>query len=111
MAGICTLEVRAQVPGAVQSQPLLNQQVLITDGPTAVAPGTLEIGDLNQISSFELRLKQETLGILSLCPAPAASFTTEGGFKPPADFPWSAAADEELTERLNRLLDGRSKSE
>ena len=39
--------------------------------------------------------------------APTAAFTSEGGFKAPQEFLWSAAAEEEMTERLNRLLDGR----
>ena len=52
--------------------------------------------------------KGEVLGVLSLCPAPAASFTAEGGFKPPEDFTWSAAAEEELNDRLTKLLEDRS---
>jgi len=46
--------------------------------------------------------------VLSLSPAPAATFTNEGGFKAPQDFTWSAAAEEEMTERLNRLFEGRN---
>jgi hypothetical protein len=107
MAGMCRLQVRAQVPGSVNPPLLLEEEVLITDGPTVFAPGTLDVADLNQVSGFELRLKNTSLGILSLCPAPAASFTVEGGFKPPQEFSWTAAAEEELNERLGRLLDGR----
>jgi hypothetical protein len=83
--------------------------VLVTDGPTVVAPGTIDVADLRQVSSFELRLKETALGVLSLCPAPTANFTNEGGYKAPPDFTWSAAADEELAERLGKLLDGRGK--
>ena len=36
--------------------------------------------------------------MLSLCPAPTAAFTSEGGFKPPHDFTWSAAAEEEMND-------------
>jgi hypothetical protein len=111
MAGVCKLQVAAQVPGAVQPPLLLEQEVLITDGPTMVAPGTLDAADLAQVSGFELTLRGQSLGVLSLCPAPTASFTSEGGFKPPHDFTWSAAAEEEMTERLNRLLEGRGKGE
>jgi hypothetical protein len=103
--------VAAQVPGAVQPPLLLEQEVLITDGPTMVAPGTLDAADLHQVSGFELSVRGRALGVLSLCPAPAASFTGEGGFKPPHEFTWSAAAEEEMTERLNRLLEGRNKGE
>ena len=66
--------------------------------------------ELSQVTSFELSLRGETLGVLPMCPAPIASFTAEGGFKPPADFSWSAAAEEELAERLNRLFEGRGKN-
>jgi hypothetical protein len=116
MAGHCQLQVAAQVPGAVRPPLLLEQEVLITDGPTMVAPGTLDAADLAQVSGFELSLRRPTgggpvLGVLSLCPAPTATFTSEGGFKPPHDFTWSAAAEEEMNERLNRLLEGRNKPE
>jgi len=106
MAGLCELQVRAQVPGSVQPPLLMEQTVLITDGPTAFAPGTLDTNEIGQISGFELWLKGQPLGVLSLCPAPTATFTAEGGFKAPHDFAWSPAAEEELTERLNRLIEG-----
>ena len=111
MAGLCPLRVAAQVPGAVRPPLLLEQEVLITDGPTMVAPGTLDTADLGQVTGFEVSVKGRMLGVLSLCPAPTAAFTSEGGFKAPHDFTWTAAAEEEMTERLNRLLEGKSKGE
>ncbi len=105
MAGLCEMDVRAQVTDAVQPPLLLAAQVLITDGPTLFAPGTLDAADLRHVTGFELRLRGHVLGNVSLCPAPMATFTSEGGFKPPPDFPWSVAADDELGERLGRLLD------
>jgi hypothetical protein len=111
MAGLAALRVRAQVAGAVQPPLLQEQEVLITDGPTVVAPGTLDVADLSQVSAFELSYKGGMLGVLSLCPAPTANFTNEGGFKTPNEFTWTAAADEELNERLGRLLEGRGKGE
>ena len=84
----------------------MEADALITDGPTAFAPGTVDVADVAQLSAFELTLKGQSLGVLSLCPAPTAAFTAEGGFKPPHDYSWSAAAEEELTDRLNRLLEG-----
>jgi hypothetical protein len=107
MAGLCRLQVSAQVPGAVQPPVLLQQQVRITDGPTMVAPGTLDARDLEQVTGFEVSVAGVSLGTLSLCPAPAASFTGEGGFRPPPDYTWNAAADEEMNERLNRLIEGQ----
>jgi hypothetical protein len=47
------------------------------------------------------------LGVPSLCPVPTANFTAEGGFKAPTGFAWTPTADEELSERLSKLLDGR----
>jgi hypothetical protein len=107
MAGICQLQVRTQVPGAVQPPLLVEEEVLITDGPTMFAPGTVVAGDLGQVTAFELRAKGKQLGTLSLSPAPAATFTNEGGFKSCHEFPWSAAAEDELTDRLARLTESR----
>jgi hypothetical protein len=108
MAGLCQLQVRVQVAGAVQAPVVLEQVVLITDGPTMVAPGTLDVADLVQVSAFELQVKGTSLGTLSTSPIPVANFTGEGGFKASADYAWTAAADEELNERLTRLLEERS---
>ncbi len=111
MAGLCSLRMAAQVPGAVQPPLLQEQEILITDGPAMAAPGTLDVSDLAQVSGFEVSVKGRLLGVLSLCPAPTAAFTSEGGFKPPPEFTWTAAAEEEMTERLNRLLEGKCKGE
>ncbi|MBY0524899.1 MAG: hypothetical protein K2R98_15955 [Gemmataceae bacterium] len=106
MAGICNLSVSAQ-GGKSRSQPLLlEQDILVSDGPTMFAPGTVQARDLHDVSAFELKLKAKVLGVLSLCPAPTASFTSEGGFKAPDEFLWSAAAEEELNDRLGKLLEG-----
>jgi len=110
MAGLVPLRVTAQVPGAVQPPMLVEQDVLVSDGPTMFAPGTLDAADLAQASGFEVRLKNKVLGVLSLCPAPAAAFTSEGSFKAPDDFAWTAAAEEELNDRLGKLLDGPANS-
>ncbi len=107
MAGVCRLHVRAQVTGAVQPPVLEEQEVLITDGPTPVAPGTADAADLRQVSAFELCVKGKVLHTLTLCPAPTAVFTGEGGFKGPQEFTWSTAAEEELNDRLNKLIEGR----
>ena len=104
MAGLCPLTVRVQIPDAEQPPVLLEQEVLITDGPTVVAPGTVDGVELSRVTAFELRVKEQTLGLMSMSPIPAANFTSEGAFRAPPDFSWSAAAEDELTERLNRLL-------
>lgn len=107
MAGLCTLQTRALVPGAVQPPLLTEQEVLVTDGPTPFVPGTLDLADLQQVTGFELCLNGRALGLLPMTPAPSAHFTTEGGFKPPPTFTWSTAAEDQLAERLSRLMDGR----
>lgn len=40
--------------------------------------------------------------------APEARFTCEGGFEQPEPYAWTPAAEEEMTDRLTRLLDGSS---
>jgi hypothetical protein len=56
-------------------------------------------------------LKGRSLCLLPLSPAPAAGFTGEGGFKAPPEYTWSHAADEELNERLSRLLEEKFKQD
>jgi hypothetical protein len=107
MAGLCQAQVLAVVPGAVQPPLLLEQEVLVSDGPAVVAPGTLDAGDLAQVSGFDLRVAGTSLGMLPLCPVPAATFTSEGSFQAPPDYTWTSAAEEEMNDRLNRLLEGR----
>ena len=106
MAGLVKLQVHAQIPGAIRPPLMLEHTALVTDGPTPFAPGTLEAADLAQVATFELRQRSDVLGVLSLCPVPTATFTSEGGFKAPTEFAWTPTADEELTERLSKLMDG-----
>jgi hypothetical protein len=105
MAGLVQLQVHATVPGSVQPPLLRDQELLITDGPTMFAPGTLDVSELVQASAFELRAGARLLGTVALSPVPLTQFTAEGGFRPPPDFMWTAAADEQLSERLARLMD------
>jgi hypothetical protein len=104
IAGLCHLEVVACVPGSMQMPVLLAQDLLITDGPTVFAPGTIDAAELAQVNAFELRLNGRSLGSLPLRPVPQATFTSEGGFIPPGEFVWTSAAEEELNERLARLM-------
>lgn len=108
MAGLCDLEVRAVARDSSQPTTLFQEEMLLTDGPTPFAPGTLSIQDLDGLTGFELRARERTLGILPLTPAPMATFSSEGGFQPPAEFLWSPAADDQLNEKLGRLLGGRA---
>jgi len=105
MAGLCTFKVTAQLGGDKKPPLMLEQEALITDGPTMFAPGTVPADELDRVGAFELRLKRTLLGSISLCPSPAATFNAEGGFKAPDDYLWSAGAEEELNERLGKLID------
>jgi hypothetical protein len=105
MAGVCKLQAHVQVAGAVQPPMLTEQDVLVTDGPTPFAPGTLDAADLERVAGFELRVRGRSLGALPLAAAPTAAFNSEGGYKPPPEFAWSAAAEDQLSERLSRLLE------
>jgi hypothetical protein len=107
MAGICTLQTRAQMVNSAQGPALQEQEVLVTDGPAVVAPGTVSADDIARICAFELKNRHDSLGILPLSPVPAALFTSEGGFKVPQEYSWSINADDELNDRLARLLDGK----
>jgi hypothetical protein len=104
MAGACVLTTVALVAGAVRPPLLQEQRVLITDGPALVAPGTLDATDLPYASGFELRTPAGVLGLLPLSPAPTAAIDGEGGFRPPPDYAWTPAAEEEMQDRLNRLF-------
>jgi hypothetical protein len=105
MAGWCRCQLRVLLPGGVAWPSTLDQEILVTDGPTMVAPGTWDVNDLPHFHAFELLCAGESLAVLPLHPAPVASFTGEGGFQEPPEFSWSLAADEELSERLDRLWD------
>ena len=106
MAGLCRLQVHASVSGDARSSLLMEQDVLVTDGPTVFAPGTVDVNELGRVSGFELRHKARLLGTASLSPVPTAVLNAEGGFKPPPEFSWTNAADDELAERLSRLMNG-----
>jgi hypothetical protein len=108
MAGVAEFEIGVQVPGVDRSPTVLEQSVLITDGPTPVAPGLIPMSELKHASAFELRVKGRVLGVLPLSPVPSATFTAEGGYKAPPEFAWSAAAEDELSERLARLMGAQS---
>lgn len=106
MAGVCRLQIHVAVSGDSRSTPLMEQDMLVTDGPTVYAPGMIEVSDLGRVSGFELRYKNRTLGVASLSPVPTAALNAEGGFKPPPEFAWTTSADDELSERLARLMNG-----
>ena len=110
MAAIAQFNLIQQAPGVEPFLHKTSQSVLITDGPTPVVSELVSIEDLKRVSAFELQIANRTLGVLPLSPVPTATVTSEGGFKPPPEFTWTTTAEDELSERLARLM-GVPKSE
>ncbi len=79
-------------------------ELLVTDGPMPFLPVTLSAAELDRIKHFTLDSNGTPLGNLPLTPTPQAGFTAEGGFAPLDDFLWSPAAEEQLQDRLGKLL-------
>src|SRR5262249_25774148 len=110
MAGLCALQVYAQVPEKRRLAPRndavapLEYGVLISDGPRPVAPGRFPAAELAGIDGFALRLGKRVLGVVPLAATPLAKFDTEGGFQAADTFLWNDVAEQELQERLNRLV-------
>jgi hypothetical protein len=65
----------------------------------------LDAKELSRFAAFELRSREIALGVLSLRPSPTANFTPEGGFAAPPEFAWTPTAEDELTDRLGKLMD------
>jgi hypothetical protein len=107
MAAVCPMRVGAHLAGGLQTPVLLEQEMLVTDGPSAFVPGTLEVAEVAQMTAFELRVGKRVLGALPLTPAPMAQFNAEGGFTPPPEYSWSSVAEDQLQEKLAKLFDTR----
>jgi hypothetical protein len=103
--GEVELRIHFKTPGKPPQK--YSHEVLISDGPCLFLPGTLGPRELEDVSAFELLSRGQPLGFLSTRPAPAAQFTSEGGFRAPEEYAWSSAADEELTDRLGKLMELR----
>jgi hypothetical protein len=103
-AGLVQLEVYSQIIGQSQPGVTLSGEVLVSDGPSPFVPGVIDGGEAQSLAGFQLHYRSRLLGMLSVRPMPEAKFTAEGGFIPPPEFLWNPLADEELTERLARLL-------
>ena len=104
MAGIAQFTLRA-LAGNVITTRAIKEDALVTDGPTPIVLGVVSARELDNIKHFTLEIGDTILGNLPLVPAPKAEFNAEGGFAPLDDFLWSAAAEEQLNERLGKLLD------
>ncbi|MBI3822059.1 MAG: hypothetical protein HY289_05185 [Planctomycetes bacterium] len=105
MAGLVPFTMRALV-GDVVTTTGIEEKALITDGPTPIVLGVISAEALGRTKHFTLDAALTSLGNLSVLTAPIADFTAEGGFAPMDDYLWSPAAEEQLNERLGKLLDG-----
>lgn len=104
MAATCTVQIRIQASDGTPVPAPWQQDLLITEGPTPMAPGTIAARDVEEVRGFEVRVGSRLLGVLPLTASPTASFNSEGGFRAPEQFLWNEFADQEFHERLNRLL-------
>jgi hypothetical protein len=104
MAGIAPFTLRVLAADVITTL-AIKDDVLVTDGPTPIVLGVVSARELGNLKHFTLGIGDTILGNLPLVPAPKAEFNAEGGFAPLDDFLWSAAAEEQLNERLGKLLD------
>jgi hypothetical protein len=105
MAGACTLEVRVQFRDPNLRPLLCKHEMLVTDRASLCIPNLTTVGDFQQIRAFELLSKGQLLGALPVRPTPAAGFNSEGGFHSAADYDWTPFTEEELLDRLERLME------
>lgn len=105
LAAVHPLHVRVQYKDADHLPEYLEQDVLITDGPSLFIPMTTSPEHFQRISCFDLFNEGEHLGQLSLCTRDVATFTSEGGFTAPEEYPWTPVAEEELADHLRKLME------
>jgi hypothetical protein len=105
MAGLCALEVRVQFRDPNYRPQAIKDEIMATDRPSLFVPDLTPIADLQQVRSYELFSKGQFLGALQVSPTPAAAFTGEGGFRAAADFDWTPFNEDELFDRLEKLME------
>jgi hypothetical protein len=105
MAGLGTLEVCVQFRDSNRLPLVYNHEMLVTDRASLCLPNLATIADFQQIRAFDLLSKGQLLGSLPVRPTPAAAFTSEGGFHTAADYDWTPFTEEELLDRLERLME------
>jgi hypothetical protein len=105
VAALCPLEVRMQLRDGSRRTLLLENEMLVTDGPTTCVTAPIAGEDFQQTRSFELLSQGRLLGVLSACHTPAATFTSEGGFHLSPDCEGVRFSEEELVDRLKKLME------
>jgi hypothetical protein len=105
LAGLHSFVVRVQYKDAGLPPDYLEQEVLVTNGPSLFIPMTTTPERFQQISTFDLFSQGEQLAQLSVCTRDTTTFTSEGGFTVPAEYPWTAVAEAELADHLRKLME------
>jgi hypothetical protein len=105
VAGLCTLELRTRFKAPGRMDEVMRQEVLVSDAPSLFVPPLRSAEEFEQVAGFDLYARGELLGSVPGCRRPVMHFTGEGGFREPADFDWAPVADQELAERLRRLME------
>jgi hypothetical protein len=105
IAGLCRLKIRARRHDRPGVQDLVEQEMVVTDGPTQFMPATMPAEEFQQIAGYELLGDGQLLGTLSGSPRPIATFTSEGGFRAPVDCDWTTVSEQELADGLRRLME------
>jgi hypothetical protein len=105
IAGVGTFEVRVQFRDPSRRPLVLTHEMLVTDRPTLCAPDLPAVADFQQIRAFELLSKGQPLGALPVSHTPMATFTSEGGFRAAGDVDWTPFTEEELMDRLEKLME------
>jgi hypothetical protein len=104
IAALADFTLRALVGDLITTMKIHNAD-LVTDGVQPIVLGSVAAEDLPNIRHFTLASGDKVLGNLPLVAAPRADLTAEGGFAPEDDYLWSPAAEEQLQDRLGKLLD------
>ncbi len=72
--------------------------------PAVVLPPLLTPQAFQEIEAFELCCGGRCLGTLETVRRPPVRFTGEGGYSGTEEFAWTAQAEQELADRLGKLL-------
>jgi hypothetical protein len=104
MAALCLLEIRVQFRDPKRPPLVYEREVLVTDGPSVCTLPAPEARDIQEVRAFELLSQGRMIGVLTVRPTPVAHFTDEGGFRQPEDYDWTPFSEEELVDRLQRLM-------
>jgi hypothetical protein len=105
IAGLAAFRLFGVGPGTEPHPLTPPTRALITDHPISLAFDELDVKSLATLTTLQLRSHSVLIGSVPLSPRPAAQLTPEGGFEPMPDYVWTQSAEDEMSERLGRLID------